>query len=334
MASITINHVAERAGVSIKTVSRVLNREPNVADSTRQKVNEAVEALNYRPNISARSLAGSRSYLVGLLLDNPRPAYAINLQFGALRQCQQWGYHLLIDSLDSDAPDFQTVMGAMLTNVRTDGFILPPPLCDNERVLDFLEELGTPFVRIAPYRAIDRGSSVTMDDAGAAFEMTTLLLKLGHTAIGFIKGDPDHGATHLRYGGYSSALRAAGAPLVQAWVKQGDFNYRTGVDCAEELLAGPNRPTAIFASNDEMALGVMMVANRLGLRVPQDLSICGFDDDPAATLVWPQLTTVRQPVREMSGAAVEMLLSREPQPANRLLDFEIITRGSTAPPPK
>ena len=120
MASITINHVAEKAGVSIKTVSRVLNREPNVAESTRERVNAAVVALKYRPNISARSLAGSRSYLVGLLLDNPRPAYAIALQFGALRRCQEWGYHLLLDSLDSSAPDFQAQMESMLANVRTD----------------------------------------------------------------------------------------------------------------------------------------------------------------------------------------------------------------------
>lgn len=334
MASITINHVAERAGVSIKTVSRVLNREPNVAESTRTKVNEAVEALNYRPNVSARSLAGSRSYLVGLLLDNPRPAYAIALQFGALKRCQSWGYHLLLESIDSSAKDFDDQLRSVLGNVRTDGFIVPPPLCDNEKVLDVLEKVGTPYVRIAPYRAADRGPSVHMDDAGAAFEMTSLLLGLGHTRIGFIKGHPDHGATHLRYGGYSSALRANGAPLVQEWIKQGDFSARSGIECAESLLGGPQRPTAIFASNDEMALGVMLVASRLGLRVPQDLSICGFDDDVTATLVWPQLTTVRQPVPEMSAMAVEMLLNREVDPVAHLLEFEIVKRGSAGPAPK
>ena len=333
MASITINHVAEKAGVSIKTVSRVLNREPNVAESTRERVNAAVVALKYRPNISARSLAGSRSYLVGLLLDNPRPAYAIALQFGALRRCQEWGYHLLLDSLDSSAPEFQAQMESMLANVRTDGFILSPPLCDNEKILDFLERIGTPYVRIAPYRSINRAPSVNMDEAAAAFEMTTLLLKLGHTQIGFIKGHPDHGATHLRYGGYLSALRAAGVPLVPEWVKQGDFSARTGAECAEELLSEKHRPTAIFASNDEMALGVMMVANRLGLKAPHDLSICGFDDDPAATLVWPQLTTIRQPVAEMSDMAVQMLLSKDTDLVTRLLEFEVVMRGSTGPAP-
>lgn len=333
MASITITHVADKAGVSIKTVSRVLNREPNVSDETRDRVNAAVKALNYRPNVSARSLAGSRSYLVGLLLDNPRPDYAVKLQFGALKECQEWGYHLLLDALDSGAPDFEHHMMAMLTNVKMDGFILPPPLCDDVRILNFLDQKGTPYVRIAPHRSIDRAPSVNMDDAGAAFEMTSLLLAQGHQHIGFIKGHPDHGATHLRFGGYSSALRAKGAPLLQELVKQGDFTAQAGIACAEELLALKNRPTAIFASNDEMALGVMLVANRLGLRVPQDLSVAGFDDDPAATLVWPQLTTVRQPVAEMSSAAVRILLSRDVTPGARLLDFEIITRGSTGAAP-
>ena len=144
MASITINHVAEKAGVSIKTVSRVLNREPNVAESTRQRVNEAVEALNYRPNVSARSLAGARSYLVGVLLDNVRPAYAIALQFGALRVCQSWGYHLLLEAIDTSAKDFSQQLELLLSNVRTDGFILPPPLCDSEALLDGLDRIGAP----------------------------------------------------------------------------------------------------------------------------------------------------------------------------------------------
>lgn len=333
MASITINHVADKAGVSIKTVSRVLNREPNVSQETRDRVTAAAKALHYRPNVSARSLAGARSYLVGILLDNPRPDYAVKLQLGALRRCQDWGYHLLLDELHSASPDFEQHMAAMLTNVSMDGVILPPPLCDDERILDFLDEQGTPYVRIAPHRSVERGPSVNMDDAGASFELTSLLLQLGHRQIGFIKGHPDHGATHLRFGGYSSALRAQGAPLRQALVKQGDFTAQLGIVCAEELLSMKDRPTAIFASNDEMALGVMLVANRLGLRVPQDLSVVGFDDDPAATLVWPQLTTIRQPISEMSSMAVELLLSRDTAPGARLLDFEIITRGSTGPPP-
>jgi LacI family transcriptional regulator len=201
-------------------------------------------------------------------------------------------------------------------------------------VLNAIEAMGVPYVRIAPYRAIDRAPYVNIDDAGAAFEMTSLLLELGHRDIGFIKGHAEHGATHLRYGGYSAALRSKGVPLLQQRVRQGDFSALSGIEAAEDLLSQKNRPTAIFASNDEMALGVMLVANRLGLKVPQDLSVCGFDDMAAAKLVWPQLTTIRQPIAEMSAAAAEMLISRTPVQGGKLLDFEIVVRGSTGPAPQ
>lgn len=334
MAIITISDVALKAGVSIKTVSRVINREPNVAEPTRAKVEQAVKALNYRPNISARSLAGARSYLIGLLFDNPSPDYVINLQFGAMKRCKEEGYHLIIDALNSGSDDFGFQIELLVADVRTDGYILTPPLSDDDRLLGALEAMGTPYVRIAPYRDAARGPHVSMDDAGAAFELTSLLLRLGHRDIGFIAGHRDHGATHLRYGGYSSALRSQGVPLSQKLVKQGDFTARSGIERAEELLAGPDRPTAIFACNDEMALGVHLVASRLGLKVPNDLSICGFDDMPAARLVWPQLTTVRQPIAEMSAAAVDMLVTKQVGDVGKLLDFELVERGSTGPVPQ
>jgi LacI family transcriptional regulator len=334
VATITISDVADMAGVSIKTVSRVLNREPNVADATRAKVEHAVKALNYRPNISARSLAGSKFYLIGLLFDNPSPDYVINLQFGAMKKCKEEGYHLIIDALNSTSEDFGFEVESMIADVRTDGYILPPPLSDDDRLLSVLEAMNIPYVRIAPYRDAGRGPHVSMDDAGAAFELTSLLLRLGHRDIGFIAGHPDHGATHLRYGGYSAALRSQGVPLLRKRVKQGDFTARSGIERAEELLSDADRPTAIFASNDEMALGVHLVANRLGLKVPDDLSICGFDDMPAAKLVWPQLTTVRQPIAEMSAAAVELLVKKQTGDVGLLLDFELVERGSTGPAPK
>jgi LacI family transcriptional regulator len=331
MASTTISHVAARAGVSIKTVSRVLNNEQNVAESTRERVKKAVAELNYRPNLSARSLAGSRSYLLGLLFDNPSPDYVTNLLFGAIEESRKSGYHVMSDRLDSTSKSFADELEAVISNVRADGFILSPPICDNPLVLDALARANTPYVRIAPYRALNKSPSVNIDDAGAAFEMTSLLIKLGHRKIGFIKGHPDHGATHLRYGGYAAALRAKNVPLVQDYVRQGDFSPRSGVDAGGELLSLPDPPTAIFASNDAMALGVMLAANRLGLKVPADLSICGFDDMAAATLVWPQLTTVRQPIAEMSGAAAELLIARNREPVARLLDFAIVVRDSTGP---
>lgn len=334
--NVTIYDVADAAGVSIKTVSRVLNHEPNVSPRTQERVVAAVAALSYRPNISARSLAGSRSYLLGLLFDNPSDAYVSDVQLGALSKCKEYGYHLVIEKIEHESPDVRAAMDAFLSTLRIDGLILTPPLCDVPDILESLDQAGTPYVRIAPDREPWRAARVHMDDRRAAYEMTQYLLDLGHRSIGFIKGHPDHGASHLRYEGYRDALRSKGVELSPKLVRQGDFSFRGGAECAESLLQGTQRPTAIFASNDEMALGALSVANRVGLNVPRDISIAGFDDSPLCRITWPQLTTVRQPVAEMAAAAAEMLISRVFRGENevnltRLLDFEIIARETTTP---
>jgi LacI family transcriptional regulator len=175
-----------------------------------------------------------------------------------------------------------------------------------------------------------------MDDTRAAHEMTAHLIGLGHTDIGFIKGHPDHGASHLRYEGYVAAMTEHGHVVRADRVEQGWFSFRSGFEAAERLLTGEDRPTAVFASNDDMALGVMAVANRLRLEVPEVLSVAGFDDTPGARVVWPQLTTVRQPIQAMAAAAADLLLSGAARvegeaPPSRLLDFELVVRESTGP---
>ena len=328
----TITDVAAAAGVSIKTVSRVLNGEPNVKPDTEARIRSAMAALNYTPSVSARSLAGARSYLIGLLFDNPSPAYVGDLQMGALRRCRQAGYHLIIESLDSTAPDVAATVAELVSTLRVDGLILTPPVCDHPQILAELDRAGTPYVRIAPDLEPGRTAFVHMDDRAAAYEMTALLLAQGHRDIAFIKGHPEHGASHLRFEGYAAAVAEAGVALREDRTAQGYFSFRSGVEAAELLLAGEDRPTAVFASNDDMALGVMSVASRLGLAVPQDLSIAGFDDTPTARVVWPQMTTVRQPIAEMSAAAADLLISGAAgQAVSRLLPFEVIARESTGP---
>ncbi len=336
MATVTIHDVADRAGVSIKTVSRVLNKEPNVKPETRDRVLAAAEALRYRPNVSARSLAGSRSYLIGLFFDNPSPAYVSDVQRGAVTRCRDAGYHLVVEPVErSDEAD---IVRATVATLRPDGVILTPPVCDRARVLDALDESGTRYVRIAPDTDVGRAAYVWMDDKLAAYEMTLHLLSLGHRQIGFIKGDPEHGASHLRFEGFAQAMADNGAEVDEALVRQGYFSFRSGVEAAEDLLSGKSRPTAIFASNDDMALGVLSVAHRHRLSVPEDLSVVGFDDTPAASTMAPQLTTVRQPTFEMARAAAEMLISGEcdlaggGKPPSRLLPFEVVVRESSAPP--
>ena len=263
-AKVTIHDVARESGVSIKTVSRVLNREPNVKADTRDRVQAAVAALNYRPNISARSLAGSKAYLIGVFFDNPSPGYVTDVQLGAIARCRQEGFHLIVEPIDSTG-DIQEQVQPMLATLRMDGVILTPPLSDHPLVLSALEQAGVAYVRIAPGGDMDRAPWVSMDDRLAAYEMTKHLIGLGHRDIGFIIGHPDHGASHLRYEGYVAAMKEHGHAVREDHVEQGWFSFRSGFEAAERLLSRPDRPTAIFASNDDMALGVMAVANRLRL---------------------------------------------------------------------
>ena len=337
--SVTMKEVAERAGVSMMTVSRVLNDGSSVREGTRAKVMAAVEALGYRPNISARSLAGSRSYFIGLLYENPSAAYVSELLIGALDSCRAAGYHLVVEACDIDAADLGEQVLALVRDSRLDGLILPPPLCESEPLMDALRAAGVVYVRVAPFTRLDVASYVYIDDAKAAFEITTRLIAQGHQRIGFVKGHPNQGASVSRLKGFREAMAAAGLKVDRRDIRQGYFCYKPGLRCAEALLGRDDRPTAIFASNDDMAAAVYAVAARYGLDIPADLSVVGFDDTLIATTVWPQLTTVRQPIAEMASAAVDVLIqivrsgtaARDLGHVRRLLDYTIVERGSTGP---
>jgi LacI family transcriptional regulator len=334
----TIIDVARQAGVSIKTVSRVMNKEPTVHADTRARVQEAVAALNYRPQLSARSLAGAKSFLIGLLYYDPSAAFVAGVQRGATLGCREAGRHLVVESLQENGVDLQGQIESMLAALRPDGMILTPPLCDNLAILETLRASRTPCVLISPAGEGHGMARVRMDDALAAEELTNLLISLGHTAIAFIEGGQS--ASDRRRQGYERALKAHRIALDPALVMPGTFMFESGVAAAQKLLALARPPTAIFAANDDMALGALTAAQRLGIAVPADLAIVGFDDSRAATLVWPELTTVRQPLAEMALAAVDLLLSGEarldagrPAPV-RVLPHEVIVRGSTAAPAK
>ncbi|MDN3923160.1 LacI family DNA-binding transcriptional regulator [Roseateles violae] len=336
----TIVDVAAQAGVSIKTVSRVLNQEPGVQEKTREQVLKVVAELKYRPKLSARSLAGARSFLIGLLYYDPSAAFVAGVQQGATLRCREAGYHLVVESLHNDAPDIDSQVERVVSALRPDGMVLTPPLCDNPKVLKALRESGTPCVLMSPGRQAKGQASVRMDDVHAAEEVTNLLISLGHERIGFIRGASDQAASGLRYQGFANAMKAHGLGLDPELIQQGDFTFQSGVDGAHQLLSRRVRPTAVFASNDDMALGVLAAAQRLGLAVPSDLSIAGFDDSPAASLVWPPLTTVRQPVDQMARMAVEMLIAAnrsDAQPLaesdlHRVLPYELLVRNSTCAP--
>jgi len=336
--SVTINDVAKQAGVSIKTVSRVVNREANVRGKTRDKVMVAIEALDYRPNQAARGLAGSRSYLMGLLYDNPSPSYLANLQAGVLSACSAAGYGLALCPVSYNDNDMVDIVEAWIKHTGVDGVILTPPLSDSMPLLNALKTLDVPVVVVSsPGPAGPMAlPSVMIDEEEAARQMTRHLIEAGHKVIGFIKGHPDHYASSHRHQGFLSAMEEAGLKRPSALLKEGHFDFSSGERAAEDILASGERPTAIFASNDDMAAGVMHVAHRMGLDIPRDLAVVGFDDTPLSRQIWPSLTTIRQPIRLIGERAAEILLvscagaSKPGEALLHQLDFELKIRGSSA----
>jgi LacI family transcriptional regulator len=323
-AAPTIIDVAREAQVSIKTVSRVVNAEPGVHEDTLTRVREAIQRLNYRPKLSARSLAGARSFLIGLFYFDGQSGYIGNLQRGATRSCRELGYHLFVEPLDASAPDLVAQVERSLSALRPDGVILASPLCDHPGVLEALQAQGTRVVKLSPREL--QGSCVGIDDVQAARELTLLLLDAGHERIGFLQGPADQIASQRRQQGFSIALRAA--QYRPAWIASGDFTYQSGVLAAQAWHAMSKRPTAVFAANDEMALGLIAESRRLGHQLPEELSVVGFDDSPAAAMIWPGLTTVHQPLDEMAATAMRLLVDSDPSPRVVVLPHQLRLRAS------
>ncbi len=330
---VSIYDVAKRAGVSIKTVSLVINRQPNVSLQTRTAVLAAIDALAYRPNVFARGLASERSYLIGLLHDVAPGSYIADLQLGALARCREEGYHLIVELLNPQEDlDLNQRVRSLVSESVLHGVILTPPLCDERIVMEELSRAQTPFVRIAPGTRMAGTPAISIDEYKAAYEMTAYLIGLGHRRIGFVKGKPDHGSARVRFEGYRAALADAGISFQDELCAQGFFSYQSGLEAGEKLLSGKNRPTAIFAGNDDMAAGVLAVSQRFNLRIPTDLSLAGFDDSIVAQVVWPRVSSCRQPLKEMAAAAVSILTQKRThdRPHERQLAHELVVRESTA----
>jgi LacI family transcriptional regulator len=335
MPNVTMQQVAEIAGVSLKTVSRVVNKESGVRPETRKRVQAIIEQLEYRPNPSARNLATARSYLVGLLYDNPSTAYIIGLQNGALKTCRQFDYELLIHPCQHKDEDLVQQIRFMARQSRVDGLILSPPLCDMDGLLDMLDERQLAYVRISPLERNDRSPFVYADEFEAAYKMTTYLISQGHSRIGFITGHPNRSGTEMRLMGYREALQDNAIAYDEGLVEQGLYTFESGEAGARRLLRMSDRPTAIFASNDYMAAGVLKVAYQMKIRVPYELSVCGYDDAPMAERTWPRLTTIRHPVEQIAAQAASLLiLQLGGKPGHfdpESIHSELVVRESTGP---
>jgi LacI family transcriptional regulator len=339
----TIKDVAQRAGVSLKTVSRVINQEASVRTDTRDKVQRAVDALGYRPNLSARSLRSAHSYAIALVYDNPNAHYVISMQDGVLSACRERGFGLQIHPCDASSPTLAEELCALVKRGRLAGLVLAPPMSEQPQLIATLKAHGIFFVRIIASRTDPKDGSpcVYVDDRDAAYAITEHLIQLGHTRIGFLWGEPHHRSSPERYQGYADALKDYGIALNKKLILAGRYAFDDGFRGARKLLALKEPPTAIFGSNDEIAAGVLAAARSAGLDVPWDLSIAGFEDNPFSKQAWPALTTARQSTSEIGRHAALRLMaelqlneSERDTGANEGFVPELVVRGSTAPPRK
>jgi len=337
----TIYDVAELAGVSAKTVSRVLNDDPAVKAPTRDRVRDAMARLDYRPNSQARSLRKGDNKSVGMLLEDPAGGYQGRFHHAMLVASMETGNHLAIELFEPGRSDFpREDIARFVADAQIKAMVLLPPLCDYGPLKSFLKEQGIHCVLISPTTPDDHYPSVNMDDRKAARDVTDYLLSLGHRRIAHIAGHPDHAAAFLRRQGFNEAFDAAGLPRPSKdYVVEGLFNFKSGIEAAEKLLSLKERPTAIFAANDEMAAATCSVAHKMGLRIPEDLSVIGFDDAPIASAVWPALTTVRQPYLDMAKRTLQILNAAGDVPhrsdvqERHIIPHELVVRESTGPAP-
>jgi LacI family transcriptional regulator len=338
----TINDIARLASVSKKTVSRVINQSPFVKEETRARIDAVIREIGYQPDPQARGLAFRRSFLIGLVYDNPNAQYIVNIQDGALDALRGSGFELVVHPCDRRSEDFVPGVRRFIERQKLHGVILLPPVSEDQNLTNALQELDCEYVRIASVRLDTSAHMVASNDREATAEVGKYLESLGHTRIGLIAGPSQYRSAIERQGGFISALQQRGVKIAPDYIVEGNYTFDSGVVCAEALLGRSPRPTAIFACNDEMAAGVYKTAYRLGIRIPEELSVVGFDDSPLASRLWPSLTTVRLPIRDMGRLAASKLLPGTREGGDRgagtaatsIVIPHLVVRDSSRPPPR
>jgi LacI family transcriptional regulator len=331
----TIRDIADLAGVSIATVSRVLNDRPDVAPETRQTVLQVVREHGFSTNRGARGLSSGRTGMIGLTLPLVADAYFGPILSGAAEALYERDLRIVLAPTLHEH-DREVSLVERLMRGTTDGAILMLPE-ESEQELRALQRQGYPFVVVDPREPPPEGiACVAAMHAAGAKQATEHLLELGHRRIGAITGPPGWYATEERLAGFRGALAAAGILLDPELVVQSDWRLHWGIQAADQLLSLDEPPTAIFGFNDNVAIGALHAEHRRGLRVPDDISVVGFDDTAQAVIVMPQLTSVRQPLAEMGRMGVSLLtrlMNGQRLEAMRIeLSTTLVVRDSTAPP--
>lgn len=334
---VTISEVAKQSGVSIKTVSRVINNEPGVRSATKEKVQKAMTELNYRPSQAARSLASTQSFEIGFIYDNPNAYYVIDMQNGILDICRQQNYELLIHPCDANAPNIIEDVLSLIKRSNLDGLVLTPPLSENQKLIFELQKKDVKFVRVISGKGNTEESSncVFLNDRAASEAITQYLIELGHQDIAFICGEAVHKSSLERFEGYQQALKKNDVNFNAEFLIDGEYSFESGVNGAKQLLALKKRPTAIFASNDEIAAGALFACRLEGIDIPSDISIVGFENSPFSRQTWPKLTTAEVPTVKIAQSATELLIKQiKKQAVDQIMEFNpaLLVRDSTHQP--
>ncbi len=334
----TINDVAAQAGVSKKTVSRVINGSPLLTDATREKVQTAIKSLGFVPNPQARALALRRNFLIVLLHDNPNAQTVLNFQKGVLEAIKDSDLALVVRPVERASPHILDDVRSFFEKQRPLAALLLPPISERDDLAELCDDMGVRFMRVGSAVLDDDLHSIASNDRDVVQAVCTKLTDMGHRRIGFVRGPQGFRSAAEREAGFFAALKAAGIAQDPALIIEGNYRFESGIAAGKKLLSLDPRPTAIFAGNDEMAAGVVHSARSMGIRVPEQLSIVGFDDSPTASHIWPPLSTIRWPIIEMGHIAAQKLVpdflpprsDKTPLPA--VLDSTFIERMSIAPP--
>lgn len=329
----TINDIARLAGVSKKTVSRIINNSPLVRQDTREKVETLMKEVGYVPDPLARGLAFRRSFLIGMVYDNPTAQFIVNMQYGALDTLRGSGFELVVHPCDSRSPNYIDGVRRFVQQQKLHGVMLVPRVSEDQALADMLAEIDVRYVRIAAVSMDTPERMVVTHDHDGAAEVADYLQSLGHTDIAMIAGPSDYRSSIERSRGFISALQKRGIELPKARIVEAGYTFESGVAAAETLLGAKKRPTAIFCGNDEMAAGVYRVAMRAGISIPRQLSVVGYDDSPLASRLWPPLTSVRRDTRDTGRISAAMLLQAAdaPRPLASVRPH-LVVRDSCQPP--
>jgi len=326
------------ANVSKMTVSRVINELPSVNTETRARVLEIIDKVGYTPDPSARRLASRRPFLIGLIYDNPNAPYVVKIQEGALDAVRRRGFELLVHPCKRDSESFLPEIQTKIRQQRLDGVILLPPVSESTELTALLKNEQCPYVKVISAELDVPENLVLYRDRLAVADIAKHLVVLGHKRIGMICGPANYRSASERLAGFTQALADLGVPLQDKYLRKGFYNFESGAECGTDLLSMPDPPTAIFAGNDETAGGVYRAAYLKNVRIPDDLTVIGYDDSPLAQILCPTLTTMHQPIFEIGRLAAERVISKVDGVKNGeaaiALIPHLIVRGSSAAPKK